>query len=108
MRRAVKKPDGELILQGLDVQGDGRLGEAKLLGGPVKAEQFGNGAEYLQAWILHKPPIDPIRYKRNCKIITKIHWNATPEGSLTEAGVAMGQKSGSRGGRRRFELLIAD
>ena len=50
---AVQKPDGELVLQGLDVQGDGRLGEAKLLRRPVKAEQFGNRAEYLQAWIFH-------------------------------------------------------
>ena len=44
---AVKQTDGEFVLQGLDMQGDGGLGKAKLLGRPVKAEQFGNRAEYL-------------------------------------------------------------
>jgi hypothetical protein len=57
----------------------------------VKAEQFGNRAEYLQAWILHNTrrlnqpvlsgPMDSSRgtsqaVDENIKIDLKIHWNA--------------------------------
>ena len=64
IRGAIEETNSEIVLEGLDLERDGRLGQKQMLGGFAEVEMLGYGAENFEAEILQLSHGDDYLLKR--------------------------------------------